>query len=213
MQPSDRQKRRGRLPSRQEAQLWQQAMADVRPLRSSSHRDVLDVEGKGTGNHGLENWSEADAVGVNRVASTRLMERAGEHGGLGSPHTTSTPAELTPGMAGNLDRRTLLRLRRGLIPPETQIDLHSHTQEQAHTLLRTFLSASQSAGRRCVLVITGKGFGPAGAVGILKSRVPQWLNEQPNRGRILAFCYARPSHGGEGALYVLLKRVRDASRS
>ena len=74
-------------------------------------------------------------------------------------------------------------------------------------MLDDFLAASQAAGRRCVLVITGKGYGSGGA-GVLKTMVPRWLKEQPNRGRVLVFCYAAPSHGGEGALYVLLRRVR-----
>ena len=55
-------------------------------------------------------------------------------------------------------------------------------------------------------MITGKGL--AGG-GILREQVPRWLNQQPNRARVLAFDYARPQHGGEGALYVLLKRRRD----
>jgi DNA-nicking Smr family endonuclease len=115
--------------------------------------------------------------------------------------------ELVPGKAAGLDKRTLMRLRRGLIAPETQIDLHRQTQEGAHRLLGGFLAASQASGRRCVLVITGKGYGSGGA-GVLKTMVPRWLNEQPNRGRVLAFCHAVPEHGGEGALFVLLRKAR-----
>ena len=102
----------------------------------------------------------------------------------------------------------MLRLRRGTIPPETQVDLHRCTQDQAHRLLTGFLAASQASGRRCVLVITGKGYGSDGAVGVLKTMVPRWLDEPPNRGRVLAYCHANLSHGGDGALYVLLRRDR-----
>ena len=116
------------------------------------------------------------------------------------------PPELQPGAAGGLDKRTLQRLRRGLIPPEAKIDLHNMTQAEAHAALLRFLAASQAAGRRCVLVITGKGYGPDGAVGVLKTGVPRWLNEPDTRARILAFTHATTAHGGEGALYVLLRR-------
>jgi DNA-nicking Smr family endonuclease len=123
------------------------------------------------------------------------------------PQPPSFAEELVHGKAAGLDKRTLMRLRRGLIAPVTQIDLHHQTQEEAHRLLDGFLAASQANGQRCVLVITGKGYGSAGA-GVLKTMVPRWLNEQPNRARVLAFCHAVPAHGGEGALYVLLRRVR-----
>jgi DNA-nicking Smr family endonuclease len=62
-------------------------------------------------------------------------------------------------------------------------------------------------GRRCVLVITGKGIWRSEA-GILREMVPRWLNEAPNRARVLAIAHAQPRHGGQGALYVLLKRKR-----
>ena len=121
------------------------------------------------------------------------------------------PAELVPGTASGIDKRTLARLRRGLIAPDARVDLHNRTQEEAHRLLAAVLAASQTAGRRCVLVITGKGYGPGGAVGVLKTMVPRWLNEQPNRSRVLAFCHAPAAQGGEGALYVLLRRLKSTA--
>ncbi|MFO1113226.1 MAG: Smr/MutS family protein [Rhodospirillales bacterium] len=102
----------------------------------------------------------------------------------------------------------MARLRRGLIPPDVVLDLHSYTQDEAHCHLTAALAASQGAGRRCVLVITGKGYRGAGGVGVLKTMVPRWLLDAPNRSRVLAFCHAARGHGGEGALYVLLRRVR-----
>lgn len=88
------------------------------------------------------------------------------------------------------------------------MDLHRMTQAEAHGALTGFLAASQLAGRRCVLVITGKGYGTDGAVGVLKTNVPRWLNDPPNRERVLAFAFAAGRDGGEGALYVLLRRLR-----
>jgi DNA-nicking Smr family endonuclease len=115
--------------------------------------------------------------------------------------------ELEHGKATGLDRRSSERLRRGRLPIDGRLDLHGMTQAAAAERLAEFLAGAQGAGKRCVLVITGKGL--AGG-GILREQVPRWLNQSPNRGRVLAFDYAQAQHGGMGALYVLLKRQREA---
>ena len=89
---------------------------------------------------------------------------------------------------------------------DASLDLHGLTQEVAHAALIRFVNGSAQLGRRCLLVVTGKG-NREGA-GILRTQVPRWLNEPALRSLILAFAYAQPKHGGEGALYVLLKRQR-----
>jgi DNA-nicking Smr family endonuclease len=98
------------------------------------------------------------------------------------------------------------------LPIEAEIDLHGYTQEEAHRVLSAFIAGHAAAGRRCVRVITGKGSFREGG-GVLKSAVPRWLNEQPLQDRILAFTHARRDDGGEGALYVLLRRKRTRSES
>ena len=106
-----------------------------------------------------------------------------------------------------MDKRTAQRLKRGQLAIEATLDLHKHTQAQASAALDAFLAQAQDRGRRCVLVITGKGrAGEAG--GVLRANVPRWLNQPPNRARVLAIAEAQPKHGGAGALYVLLKRKR-----
>ena len=129
-------------------------------------------------------------------------------GSRSRPPEPPGPPTLAPGIAPGLDQRTLNRLKRGLLPPESRIDLHNMTQDEAHRALVGFLAAAQAAGRRSVLVITGKGYGTDGALGVLKTNVPRWINEPPNRERVLAFTYASRTHGGEGALFVLLRRPR-----
>ena len=81
------------------------------------------------------------------------------------------------------------------------------TQAEAHGALSAFIAASRVAGRRCVLVITGRGLGQNG-VGILKSSVPRWLEEPELRRQILATAPAQPHHGGPGATYLLLRRPK-----
>jgi len=114
------------------------------------------------------------------------------------------PPSLDPG----LDRRTSQRLKRGQLLPEDRLDLHGMTQARAHGALQGFLARSQQGGLRCVLVITGKGFQRTGEPGILRASVPRWLDEPPNRGRVLGFASAQPKDGGEGALYIMLRRLR-----
>ena len=63
-------------------------------------------------------------------------------------------------------------------------------------------------GKRCVLVITGKGLKSDGSIGVLRENIPDWLNERRNRGLIIAFSHAVQKDGGEGAFYVMLKRKR-----
>jgi DNA-nicking Smr family endonuclease len=112
---------------------------------------------------------------------------------------------LDPERPVDLDRRTWLRLKRGQVEPEQTLDLHGQTQDRAHRLLRAFVADAQADGSRCVLVVTGKGLETGGT---LRHMAPRWLNEEPNRARVLAYAPAQPRHGGSGALYVLLRRRR-----
>ncbi|MFO1061883.1 MAG: Smr/MutS family protein [Dongiaceae bacterium] len=126
------------------------------------------------------------------------------------PAPPAAPPELSHGQVAGVDRRQAERLSRGRLEVEATLDLHGLTQQAAHARLDAFIAASTEAGRRCVLVITGKGLAKE-AGGVLRQNVPRWLNEQPNRARVLAFDYAQQKHGGMGALYVLLKRRRAAA--
>lgn len=119
--------------------------------------------------------------------------------------TISLTPEISHGRAAGIDRRSAEKLRRGRLPIEGRLDLHGMTQDAAAGRLAAFIERAEAAGKRCVLVITGKGLASGG---ILRDQVPRWLNQAPNRTRVLAFDYARPQHGGAGALYVLLKRRR-----
>lgn len=132
-----------------------------------------------------------------------------------SARPTSAPRaalpELASGHTPGLDGRTAARLRRGEIAIEARLDLHGMTQEQAHKALAGFVKQAHADGLRCVLVITGKGMrGAAGReAGVLRAGVPKWLNGSDLRPKMLAFAPAKARHGGEGALYLLLKRARE----
>ncbi len=124
---------------------------------------------------------------------------------------------LSHGDTPGLDKRSAQRMKRGQMQIEARLDLHGHHQDEAHRALNGFISGAANAGKRCVLVITGKGLKMDGSnerqIGILREMVPRWLNEEPNRSRILSFNHATPADGGTGALYVLLKKKRAGERA
>lgn len=126
-----------------------------------------------------------------------------------SAHPPAPPrhgqGELHHGRAPGLDRRSADRLKKGEMEIEADLDLHGLTQDMAHAQLLAFIQRGWIAQRRCVLVVTGKG---SQGQGILRAQVPRWLNQTPLRERILGFSYAQPRHGGDGALYVLIRRQR-----
>ena len=139
------------------------------------------------------------------------------------PAVPAGPPPLVPGQLAGLDRRSGEKLRKGQMPVEAKLDLHGMTQEGAHASVVRFIGAQHAAGARCVLIVTGKGgraadpFRPKAAAsrftfspgrGILKEALPRWLNEPRLRAHIIAVQPASRAHGGEGAVYVLLKRKR-----
>ncbi|HEY1750006.1 MAG TPA: Smr/MutS family protein [Caulobacteraceae bacterium] len=95
------------------------------------------------------------------------------------------------------------RLTRGSDVIAARIDLHGLTHDAARAALTAFVARAVEAGWRSVLVITGKG---VGGDGVLRRRVPDWLAEPPIRQHVAGASEAHRRHGGEGALYVALKR-------
>lgn len=123
-----------------------------------------------------------------------------------APPTASHIREPSLDSLAGIDRANAERLKRGRHDVEARLDLHGLTQSEAHRVLSGFVIDSQAAGRRCVLVITGRGR-PGG--GILRAAVPRWLAEPGLRRHVLGIAQAQPRHGGGGALYLLLRRTRE----
>ena len=113
------------------------------------------------------------------------------------------------GRFADLDKRTAERFRRGEMPIDGRLDLHGLTQAEAHRRLESFVGRAAVAGRRMLLVITGKG---AAGAGVLRDATPRWLAEPALRPHVLAIAHAQPRHGGSGALYVLLRKQREDRR-
>lgn len=96
-------------------------------------------------------------------------------------------------------------LRRGLMPIDARIDLHGLRAEDARDKLVAFLRDKRQNGERCVLVIHGKGDSVPGA-GVLRGEIAAWLSQGAARAHVAAFATARDDDGGEGAVYVALRR-------
>lgn len=130
--------------------------------------------------------------------------------------SAATPRQVRPparrldrleiGKTHGLDRGTAKRLCDGGIRPEARLDLHGRTVDEACKAVAGFLARSQMSGRRCVLVITGKGSAGPGS-GVIRGEFSVWLNAPENRVRVVACVPARPADGGGGAFYVYLKKV------
>jgi DNA-nicking Smr family endonuclease len=174
----------GRHPSRDDRALWRRTMRDVTPLAPG--RPARPPE-------------ETDDPRVEPARSHRLVPAPVKR-------AASLPP-LAPGDSPGVDRSTAEKFRRGQLAVQARLDLHGMTQEQAHRTLVGFIRRGHEDGLRTVLVITGKG-GFGDARGVLRDAVPRWLNESDLRPRVLSCAWAQPKHGGAGALYVLLRRLR-----
>lgn len=128
------------------------------------------------------------------------------------PAGRSEPAVIVPAPRpappSGLDRATETRLRKGRRTPDARLDLHGMTALAAHRALAAFLFESRAAGRRCVLVITGKGGFGDERPGILRREAPFWLETPPLSEIVVNVTPAHPRHGGGGALYVYLRKAR-----
>ncbi len=173
-----------RWPTAEELALWRHVVRTVTPLRPAE-----------------------PPAAVPQPPPVPEPERSAAGSAAARPAPVSAPpratSRLDPRGPVDLDRRTWLRLVRGQLPVEARLDLHGLTQAEAHDAVRGFLERSQQRGLRCVLVITGRGLGSGGT---LRQMTPRWLDEAPNRSRVIAYTSAQRRHGGDGALYVLLRR-------
>ena len=106
-----------------------------------------------------------------------------------------------------LDRTLAAQIKKGARTIEGTLDLHGQTQDQALAALKSYMSHAYFAGKRLVIVVTGKGTQPGG---VLKQRMPEWLRDDFFKPLLLSVSQAAAQHGGEGALYVVLRRARDA---
>jgi DNA-nicking Smr family endonuclease len=114
--------------------------------------------------------------------------------------------EFIEGASPGTDRNLLRALRRGDFSIQGQLDLHGKTQVEARAAVERFLSDSRRSGKRCVLIVHGRGLNSQDQVPVLKGQLKVWLSQKRIGNMVLAFATARPQDGGTGAVYVLLRR-------
>jgi DNA-nicking Smr family endonuclease len=178
---------RRRHLSDEEHALWTGFVRSIKPLRKTKTESPAEPS------------SEAPAKPISKkprtTGDTSLRLRV-----------PATPSAKPPPLAP-LDRKLKKRVARGREPIDMKIDLHGMTQTEAHGALLGFLRRGQADGARIALVVTGKGSSSAER-GVLKRQVPLWLALPEFRALIVGFEDAHVGHGGQGALYVRLRRAK-----
>jgi DNA-nicking Smr family endonuclease len=180
MKPGDAKRRR--VLSQEERVLWTAVTKSIAPLREASTAE------------------ENDAAEPAPLAPTKMRAARA------APTVPPMPEKKSPPLLTPLGRRMRARVARGKEPIDGRIDLHGLTQSEAHAALLGFLRSANAREARLVLVITGKGRRGEGESGVLKRQVPQWLALPEFRDLVVGLEDAHVSHGGEGALYVRVRR-------
>jgi len=180
--------RRKRSLSEEERALWESVAKQTRPLRRKPRAAKPETV-------------EAASVPT-PVAHPKLLPSA-EIVRTPKPEVPAAPP-LAP-----LGRRERSQLSRGKKQIDARLDLHGMTQTRAHHALSGFLHRAHHDGLTFVLIITGKGkMGAESERGVLRRQVPQWLSLPEFRSLVVGFEEAHIGHGGEGALYVRIRRAR-----
>jgi DNA-nicking Smr family endonuclease len=123
-----------------------------------------------------------------------------------APFDVADSDEFIEGRVAGLDQAILRKLRRGDYAVQGHLDLHGLTREEAKGAVDGFLRDARRAGKRCVLLVHGRGLHSKDQLPVLKDALRTWLGHHRFARNVLAFATARPADGGAGAIYVLLRR-------
>ena len=181
--------RRKRGLSEEDRALWESVAKQVKPLRKRHRPSKPSVAA-----------TESDSkVAPKPAASPRHV----------APARIVAPSKPEPPPLAPIGRRERSHLSRGRKEIDARLDLHGMTQTRAHRALFGFLQRAHHDGLTFVLIITGKGkIGAESGRGVLRRQVPQWLGLPEFRSLVVGFEEAHIGHGGEGALYVRVRRTR-----
>jgi DNA-nicking Smr family endonuclease len=190
---ADRRTRERKL-SAEERILWGKVAKSTRPLPEKL-ADVMALE--------EELQAEAEAE------ETARAQKARDSGAVFAslPIPPAEPVKKPSGQHHPLERPVKRKIAKGRLALEARIDLHGLIQSEAHAMLLDFLMRAHERGLRHVLVITGKG-SSFGSDGALKRAVPMWFAKPEFRFLISSYEAAAHHHGGDGALYIRLSRLK-----
>jgi DNA-nicking Smr family endonuclease len=185
--------RRRRALTDDERTLWDSVAKQARPLRKSPSKKKADAEAVAA--------SETPRAATPKAAPAKPVA---------VPAVKVKASPPPPPSLATLTRRERGRIARGKKEIDARLDLHGKTLIQAHGILRRFLTRAQADGASLVLVITGKGrtTSEGRESGALRREVPEWLSMAEFRVLVSGFEEAHIGHGGEGALYVRVRRAR-----
>ncbi len=178
-----------------EADLWARVMATVKPLRG-----VVPAA------------RPAAPTPVAPAKATKPSKALTRTLGPAPTPTARMVAPPAPPRQNTLDGGWDKRLSRGIVIPDSSIDLHGHSLSSAHALLDDGLARAIARGDRVLLLVTGKPPRPESerphARGAIRAAIADWLAASRHADAIAAVRGAHPRHGGQGALYIVLRRGR-----
>lgn len=199
---SEGNRRRPRTLNEDEAALWEYAMRGTKSLRPREPVTPL-----------VEDDNGGDLAATQPAKTPTAAAQL--------PSSQPAPSKVKPTAAdiANLDRRQTRLIATGRAPIDARLDLHGMRQHEAHAALKSFLHSAQARGARVVLIITGKGgrrktnereLFPYSddEPGVLKRLTPRWLQDAELRHLVVSFGASNAQHGGDGALYVRLRKSR-----
>lgn len=179
-------------------ELFRQAMTDVRPLGRPEH------------------YRQPSRPTLCRAAvadeETDVLAELCELVSGSAPFDVTQTEEYVEGRRAGLDPRLMNKLRRGEFAIQAYLDLHGMTRSVAKQALSDFIAHSVRHGQQSVLLVSGRGLRSPGGEPVIKHAVTYWLSHGQLSAHVLGFVTARPTDGGAGAMYVLLRRERRRGR-
>lgn len=176
--------------------VWEKVARSVRPLRREHKRRILAASDK------ISPEGNGQAAPAGKRTPPK-QDKPRQKRPLLPP--ISPPAGAFAAGFGVFDRSTYRKLEQKRLPIDARLDLHDHSQQEAHDALLHFISQASRRGLRHVLIITGKGSARQSG-GVLQKQVPHWLAAAAFRPYVAAISSAPRPHGGAGAFYLRLRK-------
>ena len=183
-----------KAPSATEITLFHEAVKDATPIEKNDRADTSRPKPKPHASH-----READEIAALEASQLAMYP---------SPMSWDIGADIEDEQSflrGAVSPDLLRKLRRGQWTIDAEIDLHGHSQDEAHEALMEFMRKARITGWRCVRIIHGKGLSSHQKIPVLRSKVRRWLQQ---KDEVLAYCEPRPNGGGSGAVLVLLRGTK-----
>lgn len=181
-----------------EQQIFQQAMQDVKPLKDIGKGRKVQLSPE-QGLKGVQGQNQLDKT-PHEYLQDLVQGRV--------DFQIEYSEEYLQGNVCGLDPSILRKLKSGQLSPESHLDLHGQTLEQARASLLRFVRDHYLNNKRCLLIIPGRGKNSPHGRSVLREHIQPWLTQDPLKRVVLAFATARPLHGGTGALYLLLRKYK-----